>query len=49
MLNNGRYVEANDPMMNKDIVDIVKYCGENSSGNIRINTNGSLRRSVGGI
>ena len=32
-----------DPMMNKDIVDIVKYCRENSSGNIRINTNGSLR------
>ncbi len=32
-----------DPMMNKDLVDIVKYCRKNSSSNIRINTNGSLR------
>lgn len=34
-----------DPMMNKDILKIVKYIIENSNAYIHINTNGSIRSS----
>lgn len=32
-----------DPVMNKDLLDIVKYVTANSSATIQINTNGSIR------